>query len=393
MATVLPDFVDLATPAKRVSTSSRISRENSASSTTTAAESQEIGVPRALGERLDHASLHLEEQDGPQSPRLPDDWQPLDYELLDYADSLPPGFAQRVARELEVQEQTVSQLRSLNRLLLSREAAAASEAAATAATAAAAAAAPAPEAEPVTAVEAATQQTTGDDQGHDAEISTGSIPPCAEALAEGRRKAEIAENSARLEAKTKEVRKEADRTLNALNLRLKAAEEKQRQLAREAAIDAAERKELWEAEATLLRLRCKLQQKEAGRRHAERRVEQREEEDRHLRSDIANLSQEAAAYKATLAELEAMNLAKQEEELRQALRAAKAELRHRQRTAGNTASSKQPGSAPAATAAAATASTAPRSPLLVRRSPRGEAPPTTRTGRLSPRGPPAAAKK
>merc|ERR1740121_1299846 len=42
------------------------------------------------------------------SPQLPQEWQPLEYEVLEYADALPPGFASRVGHELEAQERTVA---------------------------------------------------------------------------------------------------------------------------------------------------------------------------------------------------------------------------------------------------------------------------------------------
>eukprot|EP00930_Biecheleria_cincta_P060751 TRINITY_DN46358_c0_g1_i1.p1 TRINITY_DN46358_c0_g1~~TRINITY_DN46358_c0_g1_i1.p1 ORF type:complete len:504 (-),score=87.48 TRINITY_DN46358_c0_g1_i1:114-1583(-) len=52
------------------------------------------------------------------SPRLPPDWMPLEYELLEYADSLPTGFAEVVGRELEAQHRRVSQVRWCNTMLL-----------------------------------------------------------------------------------------------------------------------------------------------------------------------------------------------------------------------------------------------------------------------------------
>lgn len=59
-----------------------------------------------------------EDIDVEESPRLPSDWVPFEYELLEYADSLPRGFVDGVRRMLQAQQRQVAQLRSLNTLML-----------------------------------------------------------------------------------------------------------------------------------------------------------------------------------------------------------------------------------------------------------------------------------
>lgn len=59
-----------------------------------------------------------EDIDVEESPRLPSDWVPFEYELLEYADSLPKGFVDGVRRMLQAQQRQVAQLRSLNTLML-----------------------------------------------------------------------------------------------------------------------------------------------------------------------------------------------------------------------------------------------------------------------------------
>lgn len=374
-----PRVIHLATPSKRPPRSGGGSGSASASSTTAASGSREGrgSQPRGLANILDGAAspagaanvdrtrgdldvalrqvvvpaLHLplaspkahlvdeaSDTESDYSPRLPEEWQPLEYELLEYADALPPGFACRVGKELEVQERTVAQLRALNALLLRQEAAVAGATAA--------------------GSEAGTSAEAAAVAGLAREAAAGG--GCAAAAAEAKRRAELEESAKQLDAQTHQVRREAEKAMGELTTRVRAAEETQRQLARESAEDAGDRKRLWEAEADLLRLCCKKQQREAGLRHSERRAAQREDEDRQTEGDLAHLHNEATSYRIRVAEYEGMNLDAHEEELRQALRDAKAEVRAKQKNIAAAAPSKDSASPPRASGA--------RSPLITRRS-------------------------
>lgn len=368
-----PQIVDLATPGKRPpssggkrppsagSSSERSAASASGASSTTTASGEGVARPRTLaaafagaltpsagggrsrilrqaggeggsprqGRRSAEAS---DSEASDYSARLPSEWQPLEYELLEYASALPPGFASRIGRELEVHEARVVRLRALNELLLRQEAAAATAGAAAAATSGATAGCAAAEDSAAVKTGAAEAATGGDSRAVAVpESSAEAASFLLAAAAESRRTLELAASARELEARIMQVRREAERSKRELEVRSRAAEERQRQLAREAAEDAGDRKHLWEAEADLLRLRCKLQQKDAGRRHSERRCASREDEDRQLECDVAKLREEAQSYRARVAEIEAMNLDVREEDLRQVLKTAKAELRRRLR--------------------------------------------------------------
>lgn len=227
------------------------------------------------------------------SPRLPEEWQPLEYELLEYADKLPPGFADRVGSELDAQTRTLSELRARTQQLIQKEVAAG---------------------------------MTKED------VTAGMTKEDKEEQHSSARRAQLAENARQLEGKARQVRRVAEKELTDLTSRIRTAEEQQRQLSKEAAEDAAERKRLWESEAELLRLRCRLQQLDAARRHTERRAAQREDEERQLEADLAYLKLEVQTFRARTQESEVLE--QREEELRRRLRAAKLLLRTQQRASG-----------------------------------------------------------
>eukprot|EP00933_Yihiella_yeosuensis_P011087 TRINITY_DN11809_c1_g1_i1.p1 TRINITY_DN11809_c1_g1~~TRINITY_DN11809_c1_g1_i1.p1 ORF type:complete len:506 (-),score=132.05 TRINITY_DN11809_c1_g1_i1:139-1656(-) len=121
-----PKFHDLATPIKDQKVSQRARPPLppplplSAPSPTTGAGPMAVAVGTDNGEsrgaiNFDSDSEDIEVDD---SPRLPADWLPFEYELLEYADSLPVGFVEGVGRMLEAQQRRVAQLRSLNTLML-----------------------------------------------------------------------------------------------------------------------------------------------------------------------------------------------------------------------------------------------------------------------------------
>lgn len=78
-----------------------------------AAKASDAGGSRDVGNESGS-----EDGDVFDSPRLPPDWMPLEYELLEYADSLPAGFAEVVGRELQAQHRRVAQVRWCNTMLL-----------------------------------------------------------------------------------------------------------------------------------------------------------------------------------------------------------------------------------------------------------------------------------
>jgi len=329
------------------------------------------------------------------TPRLPEEWQPLEYELLEYADKLPPGFVDRVATELEAQARAVDVLRAQAQKLLQREVGE-REAASKLSAAAAVAATPAQE-DPELAAQLPQEQFLATARQRAAAACAvaacaGTTAPqrrnsgAAAAAADAKRRAHLAENARHLESRTKQVRRAAERDVTALAGRIQAAEEQQKQLSKQAAEDALERKKLWEAEAELLRLRCRMQQLEAARRHAARRSQQREEEDKQLDADLAYLRAEVENHRAQQQEFDSME--ESEDGLRRRLRAAKAQLQevqlqdaqvraHQRSTVGcgfgNRATSREaslqrPADADAAGGAVASPSLRPRrvSQLLVR---------------------------
>jgi len=273
------------------------------------------------------------------SPCVPADWQPLEYELLEYADSLPRDFADRMGCELEAQDQRVAQLRSLNVLL----------------------------ADMCVACE---EQRVPPDQSDDPDVTGQTLPPqppqlqaaefatssneVADAVvvtkekvatlrpelsatgavrdAESAQRMALTESARRLDAKARDAKNAAEQEMAKLTARLRAAGEQQRLLTQEAAQAASERKRLLEAEADLLRQRSRMQQLEVARGNAERRARQREEEVQQLQTDVRYLQEEVNDFRAQVPLFH--ELEQQEEDLKRRLRPAKAALRGAQRDGG-----------------------------------------------------------
>eukprot|EP00439_Symbiodinium_sp_Y106_P072388 s2908_g13.t1 len=261
-----------------------------------------------------------EEVDVEDSPRLPSDWSPLEYELLEYADSLPSGFAERIGRELEGQHRRVAQLRSLNSLMLhvlqSEGLLAARNG-------------PASQAEHGRASEGAfgdgtpaacrdsdrslsetstrsAQGLAGASDDHDASEG-GALRRLRVALsvapAEASQRLVLASVSRQLELKVFEVRRAAEGELKDLSRRVRAAEETTGEhnwkLRKESCSeDVAGRKKLWEAETKLNRLQNRVQQLESRRRTWARKLRQREEEVRQVSASIAEMSAEVNSVRA-----------------------------------------------------------------------------------------------
>jgi len=218
------------------------------------------------------------------SPQLPGDWLPLEYELLEFVDALPADLARRVSSELEAQERRVAHLRAENAELR----AAASQAAARAA----------PQPAPCRPESAATP---------------------------GANLSILAESARQLEAKARQVRQAAEHELLELARRARAAEAQQHHLSRQAAQDAARRRRLWEADAELQRLLRREVQLNGLLEEAEGRACQHEKEEKDLAADIEHLQAEVRRSRAEAPDLQ--RLEQREHELRHQLRAAKTALR------------------------------------------------------------------
>ncbi|CAE8600137.1 unnamed protein product, partial [Polarella glacialis] len=296
-----------------------------------------------------------EDNDAEDSPRLPSDWLPLEYELLEFAGSLPEGFAERIGRELEAQQRRVAELRSLNTLLLNvvrcegegsqdlpkalwKEDAPEEPPPATVA--------PEPRRpepreapeptplcvrrpEPREAPEPAPLCVRRPEPREVAATpvwAARALAPAMKREEEMARRLAFAASSRRLEHKVQEVRRAAEKELLELASRAHQAEEQRRKLSMDAAGgDAQGRRVLWEAEAKLQRMRCRVQQLESARRNAERRAKVRETEDRHLSSNHSAVLEEVTNYRSRAEEFS--NLEKKEQDLRAKLRNLKSDQR------------------------------------------------------------------
>mmetsp|Transcript_37449 Transcript_37449/g.67703 ORF Transcript_37449/g.67703 Transcript_37449/m.67703 type:complete len:345 (+) Transcript_37449:58-1092(+) len=237
------------------------------------------------------------------SPRLPPDWQPLEYELLEYADVLPAGFVDRIGRELEAQHQRVALLRRLNTLMLSTI-----RAESTAAQLAAGSLQEVPKLQ--------AQETSG----------PSILMPCNNIQEEVRRRLEISQTSRQLEQTVSEVRRSSQKELQELATRVSLLEEKSKKQSKEAAVDdSINRKRLWEVEAKVLRYRNRISQLESARRNAERKALTREAEERQQQAEVEQLEAEVMAYRRKVPEFE--EIERREEELRRKLRSLKSEQR------------------------------------------------------------------
>lgn len=273
-----PKAVELATPVRkvnRVPTSREMSQLSVGS----------VGSVGFVAKAADSDSEDLE-----HSPRLPSHWVPFEYELLEYATVLPPGFAERVGCELEAQERRVAKLRSSNAMLYSV----------------------------CQEQRVAPSPPTPVEKPKDRDLRTEK--------AEAKKRLALRANAKQLEERIREVRKNAEKELQELSARERAAQAQHRMLTHEAAEDAAlNRKRLWEVESKLQKLNCRAQQLENAKRHAERKATQREEEDRDLKAELDYLQTEVQGFRDKAKEFD--SLEQQEEELRLKLRSAKLELR------------------------------------------------------------------
>jgi len=245
------------------------------------------------------------------SPRLPESWEPLEYEMLEYADSLPRRFAERVRFELEVQSETVAQLRGEHAEL--RQAC---------------------------KDKGSSADAFDEVKPHLLASPCGAATPCSTAApttptraitkcsAEAQWRSPCAVRARKMESKTHQVLESADEELVQLSKRERHAKEQQRLLACEATEDEAARRKLREVEGDLLRMHCRVQQLERARRHADHRVSQREEEERRIASDLEHLRAEVRSFRAKVPDFE--RLEQLEEKLRNELREAKNALRTKQ---------------------------------------------------------------
>lgn len=234
-----------------------------------------------------------------KSPRLPSNWLPLEYELLEYATILPPGLAEKIGLELEASERRLAQLRSTNSLLLR---------------------ACQDQGMALTAKASPTKVRSPEIVRQLREASR------EEARVEVRRRLASKTTAKQLEDQIVEVRWAAEVEIQALASREKALQAQQKQLTMEAEQDSLQnKKRLFEIEAKLQKLKIRVLQLENARRHSERRALQREEEDRDLKAEIEYMQTEVNGFRAQTQEFNSID--HEEEELRLKLRSAKTELK------------------------------------------------------------------
>lgn len=253
------------------------------------------------------------------SPQLPDHFQPLDYDLLEYAVSLPPKLAERISQEMDVREQHVTRLRESNEQLARAAVAATQRLPPAGATAASSAQQFAAIGAPTSAgAEAAAASLA-------AEVATRQ----AESEAEAARSARAIEKAHSLQLEVLQVEEATDAQLTKIAARCNAArqsvcvDDPDKGVTTQNGPD--ERASLREALAKLHCLRERASQLERTHQQAERRAQNRDQELRLLRADCNQLRAEVQGFRTQAV---AFSRAEQkEEELRRELREAKAELR------------------------------------------------------------------
>lgn len=215
-----------------------------------------------------------------ETPRLPDDWLLLEYELLEYVDALPRAFTDRMASELEAQAQHLGELRSTNARLRA----------------------------------AASSHTLGSALVSEVVPPVGTARPhasCASPTSSDRagesvRAKTLAEGARRLEEKARHIKEAADHELQVISQLRRTCEEQTQSLRAEAAEDAARRRRLREATTEVSWLRCRVLQLEATQRHADARARRREQEDKRLDAELERLRVEVARWRAKAPEPESM---------------------------------------------------------------------------------------
>jgi len=213
-----------------------------------------------------------------ETPRLPDDWLLLEYELLEYVDALPRAFTDRMASELEAQAQDLGELRSTNARLRA----------------------------------AASLQTVGLAPVSEVTASAGTAkthasctsPTSSDTTGESVKAKALAEGARRLEAKARHIKEAADHELQVISKLRRTYEEQTQNLRADAVEDAARRRELREATTEVSWLRCRVLQLEATQRHAEARARRRQHEDKRLDAELERLRVEVARWRAKAPEPE-----------------------------------------------------------------------------------------
>lgn len=270
------------------------------------------------------------------SPHLPDNWLLLEYEVLEYADVLPRDLTDRMRCELEAQEERVAQLRGLNEILrvalCNRPGRLLGETTPTLI-------ALTSEALPVSIPTTPTNKGTIIPMSPKLAISNASCrnpsrvsgntksngAKASSAVTISQLNPPFRENARELVGKVRQVRKSTQRELLKLAKRAKAAEERQRQFAHDASENTLNRRQLWEAETELLRLRCRVPHLENARWHTERRANQHDNAEKQFALDLEYLQTEVHKFRAHKPKFDALE--KREEELKHALRKAKMALK------------------------------------------------------------------
>lgn len=207
-----------------------------------------------------------------ETPKLPDDWLLLEYELLEYVDALPRAFTDRMASELEAQAQHLGELRNTNARL---RAAASSHTLGSA---------------PVSEV--------APPAGMARRNSSCTLPMSSDRAGDSVKAKTLAEGARRLEEKARHIKEAADHELQVISQLRRTCEEQTQHLRAEAAEDAARRRRLREATTEVSWLRCRVLQLEATQRHADARARRREQEDKRLDGELERLRVEVSRWRA-----------------------------------------------------------------------------------------------
>lgn len=241
------------------------------------------------------------------SPQLPDGFQPLDYELLEYVGVIPPQVIERLASELKAREGLVTRLRTSNDRL--------ARASARVATAA-----------------RCSRKTLGGDAAS-ATAAAEVVALQAEADAEAARSAKAMDKAQNLQIEILQVEESTEAELARIALRIERAEQEacDSESGLEAQDEDDDRLDLHEARATLHRLRERASQLSRTRDQAERRAQQRDQELRLLCADRGQLRAEVQEFRSRTAAFECAE--RQEEELRNALKDARLKLRRLEKAA------------------------------------------------------------
>jgi len=256
--------------------------------------------PRKLDDSLD-VSLN-------DTLELPDDFQPLDYEIMEYVGALPAEVLERLACELQARESLVDHLRSSNDRLARNAVASAARS---------------------YKRSRRTGPAAASSAGAEAASAAQVVALQAEAEGEASRSARAMARAQKLHLEILQVEEATDAELSRIALRVEAAEQRLGHQPSSAGLETEEvdddRARLREAQHTIHGLHEHSAQLAQTRQQAERRAQLREQELRLICGDREQVREEIHSYRKQTAAFERSE--RQEEELCRELKAAKAELR------------------------------------------------------------------